>query len=55
MKKAIHWFLRAAKQGDKTAQHNLGIHYARLEKQAKAAESEEAEDAEEAEEETEPS
>jgi len=25
---AVKWFIRAARQGDKTAQHNLGLHYA---------------------------
>jgi TPR repeat protein len=24
----VKWFIRAARQGDKTAQHNLGLHYA---------------------------
>ena len=28
---AVRWFIRAARQGDKTAQHNLGLHYAALE------------------------
>jgi TPR repeat protein len=28
---AVKWFIRAARQGDKTAQHNLGLHYAALE------------------------
>jgi len=32
--KAMRWFIRAAKQGDKTAQHNLGVHYAMLEIEA---------------------
>jgi TPR repeat protein len=27
---AMKWFIRAARQGDKTAQHNLGLHYASL-------------------------
>jgi TPR repeat protein len=27
---AVKWFIRAARQGDKTAQHNLGLHYASL-------------------------
>jgi TPR repeat protein len=26
----MKWFIRAARQGDKTAQHNLGLHYASL-------------------------
>jgi TPR repeat protein len=25
---AVKWFCRAAKAGDKTAQHNLGLYYA---------------------------
>ena len=25
---AVKWFIRAARQGNKTAQHNLGLHYA---------------------------
>ena len=28
---AVRWFIRAARQGDKTAQHNLGVHYATFE------------------------
>jgi TPR repeat protein len=28
---AVKWFIRAARQGDKTAQHNLGLHYSALE------------------------
>jgi TPR repeat protein len=28
---AVRWFIRAARQGDKTAQHNLGVHYSSLE------------------------
>jgi TPR repeat protein len=28
---AVKWFIRAARQGDKTAQHNLGLHYAATE------------------------
>jgi TPR repeat protein len=36
---AVKWFIRAARQGDKTAQHNLGLHYAAQEiKDAEAAE-----------------
>jgi TPR repeat protein len=27
----VKWFIRAARQGEKTAQHNLGVHYASLE------------------------
>jgi TPR repeat protein len=35
---AVRWFIRAARQGNKTAQHNLGLHYAALElKEAVAA------------------
>jgi TPR repeat protein len=35
---AVRWFIKAARQGDKTAQHNLGLHYAALElKDAEAA------------------
>jgi TPR repeat protein len=42
--KAIKWFIRAARQGDKTAQHNLGLHYASFKSsEAKAAEGETAE------------
>jgi TPR repeat protein len=34
----VRWFIKAARQGDKTAQHNLGLHYAALElKEAEAA------------------
>jgi TPR repeat protein len=25
---AVKWFIKAARQGNKTAQHNLGVHYA---------------------------
>jgi len=42
----VRWFCRAARHGDKTAQHNLGVYYASLE----AAESATAEDEAEAEE-----
>ena len=28
---AVKWFIRAARQGNKTAQHNLGLHYAAAE------------------------
>jgi TPR repeat protein len=28
---AVKWFIKAARQGDKTAQHNLGVYYATLE------------------------
>ena len=38
MSQAVRWFIRAARQGDKTAQHNLGVYYATQEaKQATAA------------------
>jgi TPR repeat protein len=33
----MKWFIRAARQGDKTAQHNLGLHYASLEASEAAA------------------
>jgi TPR repeat protein len=32
----VKWFCRAARQGDKTAQHNLGVYYASLEAAEKA-------------------
>jgi TPR repeat protein len=42
--KAVKWFIRAARQGDKTAQHNLGLHYASFGSSvAEAAEGETAE------------
>ena len=28
---AVRWFIKAARQGNKTAQHNLGLHYAAAE------------------------
>jgi TPR repeat protein len=28
---AVKWFIKAARQGDKTAQHNLGVYYASIE------------------------
>jgi TPR repeat protein len=34
---AVKWFIRAARQGDKTAQHNLGLHYAQMEAAEKVA------------------
>jgi TPR repeat protein len=34
---AVRWFIRAARQGDKTAQHNLGVHYATVEATAETA------------------
>jgi TPR repeat protein len=37
----MKWFIRAARQGDKTAQHNLGLHYASL-KEPEVGESAEA-------------
>jgi TPR repeat protein len=30
IRQAVKWFIQAARQGDKTAQHNLGIYYASL-------------------------
>jgi len=33
----VKWFIRAARQGDKTAQHNLGLHYAAQEAMATEA------------------
>jgi TPR repeat protein len=49
VREAVRWFCRAARQGDKTAQHNLGVYYATLE----AAESATAEPDKESEEESE--
>jgi TPR repeat protein len=40
---AVKWFIRAARQGDKTAQHNLGLHYASLNDEATPETSETAE------------
>ena len=34
---AVKWFIRAARQGNKTAQHNLGLHYASMEAAEAAA------------------
>jgi len=34
---AVKWFIRAARQGNKTAQHNLGVHYAATEQLIEAA------------------
>jgi TPR repeat protein len=31
VREAVRWFCRAARAGDKTAQHNLGVYYATLE------------------------
>jgi TPR repeat protein len=45
MREAVRWFIRAARQGDKTAQHNLGVYYATLEAAEKATEEEAAENA----------
>jgi len=28
VREAVKWFIRAARQGDKTAQYNLGVYYA---------------------------
>ena len=36
VREAVKWFIRAARQGDKTAQHNLGVYYATLEAAEKA-------------------
>ena len=44
MPEAMKWFIRAARQGDKTAQHNLGVHYATQEAAQQAAEEESAGD-----------
>jgi TPR repeat protein len=33
MEEAVKWYLRAARQGDKYAQHNLGLYYSRLNQQ----------------------
>jgi TPR repeat protein len=40
---AVRWFCKAARQGDKTAQHNLGVYYANLEAAEKATSDEGAE------------
>jgi TPR repeat protein len=43
VREAVRWFIRAARAGDKTAQHNLGVYYASLEAAEKAtSEGEEA-------------
>ena len=34
---AVKWFIKAARQGNKTAQHNLGLHYAAVEAAETAA------------------
>jgi TPR repeat protein len=34
IREAVKWFIKAARQGDKTAQHNLGVYYATLEPEA---------------------
>jgi TPR repeat protein len=34
---AVKWFVKAARQGNKTAQHNLGVHYAATEAKEEAA------------------
>jgi TPR repeat protein len=36
LNEAVRWFIRAARQGDKTAQHNLGVYYATQEADAVA-------------------
>jgi len=38
---AVKWFCRAARQGDKTAQHNLGVYYASLEAAEQATQQDE--------------
>jgi TPR repeat protein len=42
MNEAVRWFIRAARQGDKTAQHNLGVYYATQEAKQEAAAAAEA-------------
>jgi TPR repeat protein len=37
MQEAVRWFIRAARQGDKTAQHNLGVYYAMKDAEQQAA------------------
>jgi TPR repeat protein len=36
IREAVRWFCRAARAGDKTAQHNLGVYYTTLEAAEKA-------------------
>jgi TPR repeat protein len=43
----VRWFIRAARQGDKTAQHNLGVHYATIELAESGEEADENADSEE--------
>jgi TPR repeat protein len=43
VREAVKWFCRAARAGDKTAQHNLGVYYATLEAAEKATAENEAE------------
>jgi len=45
MNEAVRWFIRAARQGDKTAQHNLGVYYATQEAEQEAAAATEAQPA----------
>jgi TPR repeat protein len=51
---AMKWFIRAARQGDKTAQHNLGLHYASFENTETTETAEAAEASEESPESTTP-
>jgi TPR repeat protein len=46
VREAVRWFCRAARQGDKTAQHNLGVYYASLEAAEQAVTCETAPDEE---------
>jgi len=45
VREAVKWFCRAARAGDKTAQHNLGVYYASLEAAEAAASKDEPPDA----------
>jgi TPR repeat protein len=47
VREAVRWFCRAARQGDKTAQHNLGVYYATLEAAEKATTEDSETDSEE--------
>jgi TPR repeat protein len=49
VREAVRWFCRAARQGDKTAQHNLGVYYANLDAAEAAAAADAAQCAENAE------
>ena len=44
MAEAVRWFIRAARQGDKSAQHNLGVYYATLEEAEPVTEDENADE-----------